>query len=96
MVTHKSNKKKSVFQDYKNSSEAVLPGDLLTLTVRSAVVRYPNLVYPALFFPHFNGDFRFNSKTILFDLNASDNLRSEHLITGFHVSEVQIAEHVGK
>ena len=42
----------------------------------------------------FGDDFRFEAETVLLDWDALDDLAPEHLITGFHIRQVQVGEHV--
>ena len=39
-------------------------------------------------------DLGFESESFFFELYALDNGRLEHLVTGFHICQVQVGEHV--
>ena len=73
-------------------TEAILPADFFALTVCSAAVRYPNLIHPAGKPSQFSGNFRLNAEALLPESDLLQNVPTEHLVTGLHIRQIQIAE----
>ena len=85
-----------MLNNYINSSYAVAPSYLLSLFVRSAIIRNADLENSAAGFRYLRGDLRFKPKPVLFNGNAIQEVAPKHFITCFHVSEVQVCKHVGE
>ena len=45
---------------------------------------------------HFGGNFGFDPKSGLFELNFLEYLRAEHLVARFHVGQIDLGEDIGK
>src|SRR5438477_5270775 len=85
-----------VLQNAVEGGEAVLPGDLLSFTVVSPAIRNRHFIKPAAEPGDLRGNFRLESKAILFDSYFRKQLAAECLITRLHISEIQIGEHIRK
>jgi len=76
--------------------ETVLPADFFPFFVSPAVIGYADLVNAASFPGDFSGQFRFDAEAVLFEGNILNDVGSESFVTGFHIRQVQVREHVGK
>ena len=83
-----------MLNNYINSSYAVTPSYLLSLFVRSAIIRNADLENSGAGFRHLRGNLRFKPKPVLFNDNAVQEFAPKHFVTCFHVSEVQVSKHV--
>src|ERR1044071_3680102 len=84
--------------DRKNRLHPILPGDLLPLLIRPPVIRHAHLKDPN---PRPKlGDLRRNlrlkTKSITLECDSIQYRLAEHLVTNFHVRQVQIGEHVAE
>ena len=82
-----------VFENAIDGAEAVFPSDLLSFVKGSSVIGDPDLVDP-----HIRNagdlcrDFGLKAESIFLQLNSLDDFSSEHLVAGFHVTQVQVGE----
>src|SRR5262245_20129379 len=84
-----------VVLDYAiESPNTVLPGDLLALDVGATVIRNTNLVNPTSEFGDLGGDFWLEPKSILFYLNALNNLTTKYLVACLHVREIDVRKDI--
>ena len=86
--------RRRVPHDAVDRADAVLPPDLLALGVRAARVRDADLVDPPARGRDLRGDLGLEPEAVLLDLDRLDHLTPERLVTGLHVGEVQVGEHV--
>ena len=75
---------------------AVFPSDLFAFRVGAAVIADADLVNLALQLGDFRRDFGFEPEAVFLNLNGLNDLPPEQLVTGFHVREIEVREHVGK
>ena len=85
-----------VAEDAVQGLPSVTGRDLLALLVGPPVIGNAHLVNTQAHFRYLCDDFRLESEPVFFYLDALNDLSLEHLVTGFHVRQVQIREHVGE
>src|SRR5215216_4450541 len=85
-----------MLNNHINSSYAVTPSYLFSFFVRSAIVRNADLENSGPGLRYLCGNLRFKPKPVLLNGNAVQEFAPKHFITCFHVSEVQVSEHVGE
>ena len=86
---HRSVKKPEP-DDMKEGRQAVPPGDFLALLISPSAVRYGDLIHPAFQLGKFSRDLWLKSETIRLDPDFVKEGGSEGLVTGFHVTKIQI------
>ena len=74
----------------------IAPSNFLALSVGAASVRNADLEDLPVAACKLCGDLRFEAKTIFFDGDGLNDLAPECLVTGLHIGEVEIGEHVRK
>ena len=77
-----------------NRHQTILPATLFTFSVGASIIGNWHLINPAPFSRELGGEFRLEAKAILLDLHAIEQLATKHLITGFHIREIEIRKHV--
>ena len=82
--------KKSKSDDMKQGRQAVSPGDFLALLITPSAIGYRHLVHPAFPLGKLGGDLWLKSKTIRLDPDVLKQGGSESLVTGLHVTKIQI------
>jgi hypothetical protein len=75
----------------KYGGKTIPPADLFTFLIRSAAIADRHFINSKTFFGDFHGEFGFKTEAILFDPNIIEHLFFEHLVTGFHIRQVQVA-----
>lgn len=85
-----------ILQNSVNRSKSVFIIDLLTLSIGTTIIGDPHLIDYGATTSDFCCNFRFKTKTILDDCDALDQFALEHLITGFHIRQVDVGEHIGE
>src|SRR6185312_15090650 len=79
-----------------NGGHTVTPGDLLAFFVGAAVVPNWNLINSTAQARDFDRELRLETKTVTAELQRVEHLPPKHLITNFHVSEIQITEKIAE
>src|SRR6266446_3663640 len=74
--------------------KAVLPIDLLAFTVIATRIVDTSFVKAKPTARQLGGQFGLDAKTVGGQRQALDALAAEDLVTGFHVREIEVAEHV--
>ncbi len=87
---------KIVFDDAVERGEAVSPRYLFAFAVVTTVIRDWEFVDPASQLRYLRGNLGFKPKTVFFDGDLLEYIAPEHLVTRFHVGEVQVRQHIGK
>lgn len=85
----------SILEDAVDGADAVSPADLFAFFVGAAVVGDGNLINGDFEFGDLGGDFGFEAEAVFLDGDFLQYLAAEHFVTGLHVGEVQVGEHVG-
>src|SRR6185369_1756868 len=85
-----------VFQDAIQRSKAVLGSDLLAFSVGTPSIGNTHLVDAKAHVRNFRHDFRLETEAVFFDRNRLNHLSTEYLITGLHIRQIQVREHVGQ
>ena len=75
---------------------AVLPSNFFPFSVISSRVGNRDFVDPALLSGKFEGDFWLESKSFRFEVDPIQDFLPEDFIAGFHISEIEVGQHVGK
>ena len=83
------------FEDDAEGFEAVFPADFLAFFVGAAVVTDGHFVNAEFAFGALHDDFGLEAETVGADGDALEQVGAKDLVTGFHVGEVEVAEHVG-
>ena len=74
----------------KKGRQAVPPGDFLALLISPSAVRDGHLVHSTFQPGKFGGDLWLKSETIRLDADFSKKGGPEGLVTGLHVTKIQI------
>src|SRR5580765_6815864 len=85
-----------VTKDVPERGKSVSPGNFLSFRVGAARIGDRYFIDPQVSSGDFCSELRFESKTVRSKLHPLQYLASEHLVTGFHVRELQVREHVGE
>jgi hypothetical protein len=89
--------KEEVFEEDVKGADAVFPVYFFSFGVGSTVVGDAHLVEPDLFyFGEFKGHLGFETEPVFGEMDLLDDLGAEDLVTGFHIREVEVAQHIGK
>src|SRR6266542_47587 len=84
----------TVAHDVDEGCQAIPPADLLPLGVGSPVVGNGHLINPASQLRHLHRNLRLEAKAARLDRDPFQHLGPKHLITDFHVREIQIGHHI--
>jgi hypothetical protein len=84
-----------VLHDAPECPNTVSPADLLAFEVRAPVIRNTHFIDATPHLGNLGGDLRFKTETLLFDLKLLQDVATEDLVAGFHVSEVEVGEAIG-
>ena len=82
-------------EDHCKSFDTVFPADLLALFIRAPVVADGHFVDAQLALGALHHNLRLKAEAVRTDGDAFEQVSAENLVTGFHVRQVEIAEHVG-
>ena len=74
----------------------VFPGDFFPFFIGPAAVGNGHFIDPGSQFGDFGRELGFKAEAVRFQLNLIEKLTSEHLVTDFHVRQIQIVQHIGK
>src|ERR1700720_3935073 len=85
-----------VFQYTSNRTSAVLPTNLFTFLVGSAMIRNTDLVNPTTQCCYLCRDFRLKAEAIFFQIDAVQYLAPENFVTGFNVTEIEVRKTIGE
>ena len=88
--------KKPVTKDKPKSSDSVLPADFFALGVITTGVVDVGFVKAIVVAGKLGGQLRLNAEPISGQLKILNALPSKNFITGFHVGEVKVAQHIGE
>ena len=86
--------KQVVLENTPDRADAVFPADLLAFFVGSPAVADTHFKNTTSLACHLGGDFRLKAEAVFLDVDALNDLAFKDLVTGFHVGEIQIREHV--
>ncbi len=77
--------------------ESIFPIDLFSFIVSPAVIRDAYFINPDAGYPGYLGRHLWlKPEPFFFQGDLLNNIRPEQLITGFHVSEIQVGKHIGQ
>src|SRR5207249_3138703 len=85
-----------IFQQAPQGLHAIFPSDLFSFFISATPVTDADLVDSQPPFSDFDRDFRLEPKAIFFDRDGLNHLPAKCLITGLHITEVDVSEAVGK
>src|SRR5947208_3596648 len=85
-----------IFQQAPLGPHSIFPSNFLSFFIGATPVTDADLVDSQSPFSNFDRDFRLEPKAILFDRDGLNHLPAKCLITGLHITEVDISEAVGK
>ena len=83
-----------IFKNAIECMQAIFPPNFLSLFIAAAMIGNANFVEPQIALGQFACYLRLEAEAILLDLNAFQNITAKHLIARFHISEIQVGEHV--
>jgi hypothetical protein len=83
------------FEDDAEGFEAVFPADFLAFFISAAVVTDGHFVNAEFALGALHDDFGLEAETVGADGDALQQVGAKDLVTGFHIGEVEVAEHVG-
>src|SRR4029077_2643992 len=86
--------KEVIFYDCINGSDSVLPANLLSLSVRPAVVGDAHFIDPGSSPRNLRDKLRFDTEPVLLDCDAIQVFAPKNFITRLHIGEVQVSKHV--
>jgi hypothetical protein len=86
---------KSIFDDTINGSETIFPIYLLAFGVGASIIRYAHFIDAYVGYSgYFGRNFWLKAKSFFFQIKSLNHIYPEKFITGFHICQVQVIEHI--
>src|ERR1700739_4996676 len=83
-------------EDRAPRAGAAPPSNFLSFAIGTARIADRNFEYACATLGQFDGELRINVKCGTFERNTLEQIRANHLVTGFHVGEVEIGNQVAQ
>ena len=87
---------KAILDNEVYCSHSVPPSDLFAFRIIAATIGNWHFIDPASRFADLCRELRFKSKAILSERDLFQKLGTKNLVTGFHVGQIKIGEHIGQ